>query len=107
MFKIYLSLIWFFIKTLFSIREYKDFLERRQRIGTGVNRNLYKVLDRRFLNEKRGRTQMTREDLIMFLFGQSLLEKDPKKFQIELDTTINLLLLWRCESIKKEEITDL
>ena len=91
-----------FFKILFKLHDYKDFLKRFSRPGKG-QKLLKRPLDRRFVNETRGISLMSREDIIAYFTMTAISQEDRPSFKEELFVPLVLMILWTCEPIYGEQ----
>tara|TARA_Y100000593_G_C4133806_1_gene248725 strand:+ start:273 stop:602 length:330 start_codon:yes stop_codon:yes gene_type:complete len=97
--KLYCNLLILFFKIFFQIWNYREFLNRNSRMGTAHIGHLGRMISTRVMNEKRGKTALSREDMIFYMIIESLKEKEVSNFKTELQLPISLLVLWCCEPI--------
>tara|TARA_Y100000592_G_scaffold86475_1_gene139835 strand:- start:7333 stop:7656 length:324 start_codon:yes stop_codon:yes gene_type:complete len=101
MLKIYINLFKLFFRILFSIGEWKAFLDRESAPGHGYGL-IKRPLERRIMSEKQGIQLASRETLFLYLACNVFSEKSSREeTQEELCDLISILTIWYCESNKQ------
>ncbi len=102
----YLRMFRLFWMILWNSSKFTSFLNRKQRLGSGANRLLAKPLDRRKMEERKGRSIMSREDFFCSTFIDATREAKQESFRQELELPIYLLVIWYCEKLHVTEETE-
>lgn len=86
---------------MFSFKEYNQFLLRKSDPGGGFG-ILKKPLYRRYLNEQKGSTVMSRENLFLYLSTIAFEDRiDQKEMKEEIFELLAILMTWYCEPIEE------